>query len=575
MPYILVENFNGGLDRRRKISTAPPGTLWELINAHITRGGEIEKRKAFVEAFDLPAGLTKGLANLSGNLYVFGSGEAPVMPDGVTYQRLVQPTASPSDPATISEVVDVDVYSGKLYVIVRYSDNSTYHFYDGERVTYWDSGTVQGGSTSNSSIASALAALIDPDPAYAATAVSNVVTVTASVVNVPFTVSGNITGSGSIAFVTTVPASTGVAQVTTLTITGTWNSGDTYQIILNGTVFGGTTANYVALTLDTKMYIAVGSLLRFSKINDPTLYDENVSTNIGAGFINISNHYSGSDSLTALAICGSDLAIFARRAIQLWDVHADDADNTPQQKINETGTRSPRSVISYNDSTTLYLADSGFRTLKPRTSTSEAVTNDIGRPIDAIVIAQLAIMTEARIKAVPAIVEPISGRYWCACDDVIFVYSSYPASGQGNISAWSTYEPGFVIDHMVPADGKVYVRSEDTIYLYGGSDNETYDSSRVTIQLPFMDAKKPADFKEMAGINFDSEGTWDVSLLVDPSDLTQRVELGEIIGFTYIDATTDALGDTTHFAPRLISDDNGRVSLSNIAVHYEALGARP
>lgn len=575
MPYILVENFNGGLDRRRKISTAPPGTLWELINAHITRGGEIEKRKAFVSTFDLPAGLTHGLANLSGNLYVFGSGEAPAMPAGVTYQRLVQPTASPSSPATISEVVDVDIYSGKLYVIVRYSDNSTYHFYDGNRVIYWDSGTVQGGSTSNSSIASALAGLIDPDPAYTATAVSNVVTVTASVNDVPFTISGNITGSGSIAFNTTVPASSGVAQVTTLTVTGTWNSGDTYQIILNGTVFGGTTANYVALTLDSKMYIAVGSLLRFSKINDPILYDETVSTNIGAGFINISNHYSGSDSLTALAVCGSDLAVFARRAIQLWDVHADEEENTPQQKINETGTRSPRSVISYTDSATLYLADSGVRTLKPRTSTSEATTNDIGRPIDSMVITQLKTMTEARIKSIPAIVEPNSGRYWLACDDMIFVYSSFPASGQGNISAWSVYEPGFDIDHMIPVDGRVYVRSEDTIYLYGGPDDETYDSSRVTIQLPFMDAKKPADWKEMQGINFDSEGTWDVSLLMDPRDLTQRVEIGEITGFTYVTECVDAIGDTTHFAPRLISDDDGRVSLSNVAVHYEALGARP
>lgn len=575
MPYILVENFNGGLDRRRKISTAPPGTLWELINAHITRGGEIEKRKAFVPTFTLPAGLTQGLANLSGNLYVFGAGEVPIMPDGVTYQRLVQPTASPSDPATIVEIVDVDVYSGKLYVIVRYSDNSTYHFYDGSRVTYWDSGTVQGGITSNSSIAGALAALIDPDTAYTATAVSNVVTITASVVNVPFNISGTVTGAGSIVFNTTVPAASGAAQVTTLTVSGTWNSGDTYQVVLNGTVFGGTTASYVALTLDTKMYIAVGSLLRYSKVNDPTLFDESVVTNIGAGFINISNHYSGSDSLTALAICGSDLAIFARRAIQLWDVHADDADNTPQQKINETGTRSPRSVISYNDSTTIYLADSGFRTLKPRTTTSAASTNDIGRPIDAIVIDQIAMMTEARIKAVPAIVEPVSGRYWAACDDVIFVYSSYPASGQGNISAWSMYSPGFDVDHMIPVEGRVYVRSADIIYLYGGADNNTYDSSRVTIQLPFMDAKKPADWKEMAGINFDSEGTWDVSLLIDPRDLTQRVEIGEITGFTYVDDCIDAIGDTTHFAPRLISDDPGKVTLSNIAVHYEALGARP
>ena len=48
MPYIVVENFKGGIDGRRMDVTATPGTLTELKNAHITRGGEIEKRPAFV-----------------------------------------------------------------------------------------------------------------------------------------------------------------------------------------------------------------------------------------------------------------------------------------------------------------------------------------------------------------------------------------------------------------------------------------------------------------------------------------------------------------------------------------------
>lgn len=573
MPYILVQNFNGGLDRRRKISTAPAGTLWELINAHITRGGEIQKRKAFVSTFSLPAG-TLGLANLSGNLYVFGAGVAPTLPTGVTYQRLINPTGSPAAPITLTQIVDVDIFSGKLYVIAKYSDNSTYHFYDGNRVTYWDAGTVQGGSTSTSTIASALAGLIDASPDYSATAVSNVVTVTAAAFNIPFTISGNISGAGSIVFTTTTTAAPGVAQVTKLTVTGTWVAGNTYQVVINDTVFGGTTANYVALTLDTKMYVAVGSLLKFSKVNDPTQWDETVTANIGAGFINISNHYSGSDSLTALAVCGPDLAIFARRAIQLWQVHADDSQNEPIQKINETGTISPRSVISYTDSATLYLADSGVRTLKPRTASTQATTNDIGRPIDSLIISQIASMTSDRIEAVPAIVEPITGRYWLACDNIIFVYSSFPASGEGNISAWSTYEPGFNVDELVTVDDRVYVRSGDTIYLYGGASNTTYDSSQVTIQMPFMDAKKPADFKELSGINFDAVGTFDVQILVDPNDLTQVVHMGSITGFTYLQDNIDAIGDTTHFGPLLVSNDPGEVGLSNVAVHYEALGAR-
>ena len=49
MPYILVEDFRGGLDARRTNVTAPPGSLVTLTNAHITRGCELEKRPAFVE----------------------------------------------------------------------------------------------------------------------------------------------------------------------------------------------------------------------------------------------------------------------------------------------------------------------------------------------------------------------------------------------------------------------------------------------------------------------------------------------------------------------------------------------
>ena len=75
MPYILVEDFRGGLDARRINVTAAPGSLVTLTNAHITRGGEIEKRPAFVELATLPSN-TIGLAASGGQIYVFGSAAA-------------------------------------------------------------------------------------------------------------------------------------------------------------------------------------------------------------------------------------------------------------------------------------------------------------------------------------------------------------------------------------------------------------------------------------------------------------------------------------------------------------------
>ena len=72
MPYVYISDFRGGLDKRRMDLTSVPGTLVTLTNAHITRGGEIEKRPAFVSLATLPSNTT-GLAAAGGQIYVFGS----------------------------------------------------------------------------------------------------------------------------------------------------------------------------------------------------------------------------------------------------------------------------------------------------------------------------------------------------------------------------------------------------------------------------------------------------------------------------------------------------------------------
>jgi hypothetical protein len=76
MAYVLVDNFAGGVDRSRPRYVGPPGTLWSGINGHLTRGGDFEKRKAFVQPRRCRPG-NYGLAKTSAGLYVFGSAAAP------------------------------------------------------------------------------------------------------------------------------------------------------------------------------------------------------------------------------------------------------------------------------------------------------------------------------------------------------------------------------------------------------------------------------------------------------------------------------------------------------------------
>mgnify|MGYP006935478780 CR=1 FL=1 len=142
MTYQVIHDFRGGVDRRRDRSNGTPGTLWVVSNGHLTKGGEIEKRKKFVRKYDLYAGHTFGMKAAGSTLYVFGYEDQstfPVgaIPTGVTYMRLVHPT-TPSTP--IAKILDAIAFLGQVYVIVQFADTSIHHYWAGSRVAAWDGG---------------------------------------------------------------------------------------------------------------------------------------------------------------------------------------------------------------------------------------------------------------------------------------------------------------------------------------------------------------------------------------------------------------------------------------------------
>ena len=147
MASIWVKDFNGGLDTRRLPETTSGGVLLRARNGHINRGGEFEQRAAFVPEYELPDG-TVGMFHDTAGLVVFGSGPAPALPAGITYQRLRHPNGS----TALARVASADLYRGKVYAAAEFADGSIQHYYDGERVTDWYDGrasasfTVTGGS---------------------------------------------------------------------------------------------------------------------------------------------------------------------------------------------------------------------------------------------------------------------------------------------------------------------------------------------------------------------------------------------------------------------------------------------
>ena len=195
MAYIVIEDFKAGLDRRKMLVTSVPGTLYELENAHITRGGEIEKRKAFAEKYQLPAGATVGMAVAKQQLYVFGHQATPAgMPSGVVYQRLEHP-----DGEAMVRLLSHDVFDGRIYAAAEYADGSIFHFFNGTRVTDWFDGKARASfQVQNSTEQTAIAATGSIDVLGGAGAVA----ATGS-----FTVTGGT-------------SSAGVNQVLTVTVNG-------------------------------------------------------------------------------------------------------------------------------------------------------------------------------------------------------------------------------------------------------------------------------------------------------------------------------------------------------------------
>ena len=187
MPYLNIKDFKYGMDRRRPQTVGVPGTLWQLKNAVVSRGGDVLRMKKFVLS-DTPLTGTFGLYALKGQRWVFGSGSTPGgLPAAVQYQQLV----APSTP-TMTGVLDVKASDGKLYVIAEYDDGHVYHFYDGSRVTDWDS--LQTATASD--VARRLARKLDLLDDVRAEAVGPDVIITAETAGTAFTITGSAVNGG-------------------------------------------------------------------------------------------------------------------------------------------------------------------------------------------------------------------------------------------------------------------------------------------------------------------------------------------------------------------------------------------
>lgn len=464
MPYIIIEDFRAGLDRRKLAVSSPQGSLQTLENAHISRGGEIEKRLAFVPTYSLPEGLTFGFAGADNELFVFGSAPSPAVPAGVTYQQLVHPGAF-----AMTGVTSVEFFDGKPNVIATFTNGDTKLFNDGVLNADWEAG-------SGASVAGL------------------------------------------------APAS--------------------------------------MLTHNEKLYVTATSLLNFSGIADPVSFQ---APAIGYGFKNMSNQSAGSERLTALGRYQNLMAVFARRSIQIWYLDPDPLENVKRQVLPNIGTFAPKSVESVGDVDVFFLADSGVRSLRARDSSNQSGVSDVGTPIDEFMLEYLATLTDEQKVAAAGVIEPLSGRYILAIGNRAFVFSYFASA---KTSAWSTYELDFTISDFVVIDGRVWARGGDTLYLLGGADGKTFDSAKVEVDIPYIDGRQIATFKDFTGIDIVCEGAWEVYVNTDPNVPEAEAKVAIVNNTTLNLDAIGMVGRSPVIKFRMVSEAPGPARVSKIVLHY-------
>lgn len=282
----------------------------------------------------------------------------------------------------------------------------------------------------------------------------------------------------------------------------------------------------------------------------------------------MSDEYGGSEELTGLGVYQNNLAVFARWTTQIWYVDPDDTGNRQLQVLDNIGCIAPKSVVSVGDIDVFFLSDTGIRSLRARDSSNAAFISDVGTPVDPAIIGAMRNLTEAEKAAATAVIEPEDGRFWLQLGGTVYVFSYFSGA---KISAWSSYTPDSPATDLAILEGRVYARGQDdSLYLYGGADNNTYDDTQVTAVTPFLDARAPATWKMLEGIDMGIQGEWLVDICTDPRNPDAWERVAQYNDPTYTLQRIALAGNSTHFKLRLQSVGAGYARLSNVAIHYRS-----
>lgn len=157
-------------------------------------------------------------------------------------------------------------------------------------------------------------------------------------------------------------------------------------------------------------------------------------------------------------------------------------------------------------------------------------------------------------------------------------YTFVAAATTATVNISSTTAPGAVtcalLEHFAPEkfvvqNGRVYARSGDNVFLYGGLDNQTYDRCFPQWDIPFLNAKSPATRKVYHGLDAICEGTWLVKLGTNVADANDVTAIYNNTGPSLMRGKSLAAKQGTHFKLRGQELSDGYARFSSAILHYE------
>lgn len=328
----------------------------------------------------------------------------------------------------------------------------------------------------------------------------------------------------------------------------------------------------------SKLYCVDGVNVRSSAILDATDWT------VGAGYsiTDVTTEDADVTDLVGLEQYYSTLALFARNSVQIWAMDPDPTKNSLIQVLGNIGLVAPNGVARYANGDTLFLSDTGIRSLRARDASNSAVLNDVGSPVDAIVAERRAVLTQTQAEKITALVDPLTGRYWLIWADEVFVLSHFLNS---KVSAWSRFALPTPVDYAAICGSRIVIRQGENLSFYGTSNggnpfdpntgtgvgNTNYDASKVTLETPFMDAGLPATQKNWQGIDVTCTGTWEVWVNPDPTSAAPKwTKVSTITGSTMNQDRIALDMWSTHLAVKLVSTNTGIATVSRIMVHHDA-----